>query len=377
MDSKEWYTFKEAQEMLGIGRGAFDGMRNRGEINIIGKRVGKTEIERLLGHPIGESEKTTQILDEEEKEQQKKQRMAERQKQISKDNRDALAAEADIADVKDIQKMKASYEKLVADVTVAKEHYENGIKENEVMQEQLSRKLVDTDNLKQKIATEYKGKLAKELESAKQKHKALITPLDNALALVLNSPSDAMSPSFKKGLAEHLSELADAVGMSIETGDHNQYMRYRDREWAEVQPDKLPEDVVDAKSKHWQPPVVTTADELPENIRKAYKMVWAVYDFCVQDVTGGLGRRLCQNIRVTMHMIHQELDFKTNEHLDVEKLKGYFTKITSAIMATAEQFQNVEAQGDGLLNKNCRYEGWTDWLVEVEQKICQLVDIRG
>lgn len=50
--SKEFYTFTEAREILGIGRKAFEGLLKREELKRVGNKISRAELEKVLGHPI-------------------------------------------------------------------------------------------------------------------------------------------------------------------------------------------------------------------------------------------------------------------------------------------------------------------------------------
>ena len=92
--AKETYTFKEVRGLLGIGERAFRTAVEKGEINIIGgKKVNRSELERLLGHPITDgAEGSTRGASEAVLNAEEAAKISEANRKQAED--DALAAEA-------------------------------------------------------------------------------------------------------------------------------------------------------------------------------------------------------------------------------------------------------------------------------------------
>ncbi len=81
MEIKPSYTFKEAREVLGLGETAFEGLRKRGGIKVVGRKVVRAELERVAGFTIGgETAKT--LPDEDLKVAEQKNRVAKKKLDI-------------------------------------------------------------------------------------------------------------------------------------------------------------------------------------------------------------------------------------------------------------------------------------------------------
>lgn len=110
--SKEFYTFEEARQILGMSKKVFSGARKRGEIITLGRRIAGAEIERVMGHPIGATTHVGSLEDEEAKKETALIAKGKRARELKLIN-DDIGFLADLPKIKtDINKQKKDAEKI-------------------------------------------------------------------------------------------------------------------------------------------------------------------------------------------------------------------------------------------------------------------------